>query len=413
MNVAFISTRLAGVDWVSLETAKLVDVFKEKGHNCYYIAGELGDEDGPAGREVPAMHFTHPEARQIHDDAFLTTTPPPDLYQRIYASADAMRGELEAFVEEYAIDLIVPQNASTIPMNISLGVAIADLIKRTSVKALCHHHDFYWERDRFINNHIQDVLDEAFPPRHSNIRHMVINTVMQQRLKAWRGIDASYLPNVFDFENPPLPPDEYAMSFRPEFGLSEHDLIVLQPTRIIRRKAIEKAIELVRKLDDNRLVFLVTGYEGDEATEYGAWLREEAERAGIRYQFMGERVKEKRGMINGEKVFALWDIYPHAHFVTYPSVYEGFGNAFVEAMYFRKPIVVHTYPVYLSDIKASGVEAIEFFHDITSEVLTHTRRMIDSADVRQRMTAHNYEVGLQHFSYRNLKSVIEKILTTL
>jgi hypothetical protein len=34
-----------------------------------------------------------------------------------------------------------------------------------------------------------------------------------------------------------------------------------------------------------------------------------------------------------------------------------------ETLYFRKPLIVHTYPVYLADIK-SGVWAVEFNYDI-------------------------------------------------
>ena len=37
---------------------------------------------------------------------------------------------------------------------------------------------------------------------------------------------------------------------------------------------------------------------------------------------------------DGRKIYTLWDIYPQADLITYPSVYEGFGNAFLEAIYF-------------------------------------------------------------------------------
>ena len=42
---------------------------------------------------------------------------------------------------------------------------------------------------------------------------------------------------------------------------------------------------------------------------------------------------------------SLWDIYPHADLISYPSIYEGYGNAFVEAIYFRKPILVNRYQI--------------------------------------------------------------------
>lgn len=409
MNIGFVSTRLAGVDGVSLETTKIAHILRETGHDIFYCAGELDSANQP-GRLVPEMHFAHPTARRLHDEAFSTVHPPARLFQEIYVSADALRAELEAFVEEFKIDLLIPQNANAIPMNISLGVAIASLVKRTRIKTLGHHHDYYWERARFINQGIQSVLDEAFPPNIEPMRHMTISTVMQQRLFAWRGIPSFYLPNIFDFENPPPPPDEYALSFPRELGLSEHDLIVLQPTRIARRKVIEKAIELVRKLDDPRLVFLVTGYEGDEPGGYGAWLREEAERAGIRFQFIADYVDSERGERNGHRVYTLWDIYPHAHFITYPSDYEGFGNGLIETVYFRKPFVVHTYPVYLADIKPCGIQAVEYYYDITPEVIANTRRLIDDAALRESMTENNYQVGLKHFSYNVARRVLEQAL---
>src|SRR5690606_6659780 len=118
LNIGFVATRLAGVDGVSLETAKLATVFQEMGHNAFYCAGEL-DKFAPPGRLVPAMHFTDPVAKNLHDEAFRQTPPKPEIFRRIYNMADYLRGELEAFVDEYKIDLIVPQNACAIPMNLS------------------------------------------------------------------------------------------------------------------------------------------------------------------------------------------------------------------------------------------------------------------------------------------------------
>ncbi|MGB1288720.1 MAG: glycosyltransferase, partial [Aggregatilineales bacterium] len=294
MNIGFVGTRFAGVDGVSLETQKLAKVFREMGHDCFFCAGEL-DGNAEPGFLIPEAHFTHPTAKQLHDEAFASPKLPSEYFGRLYTSSDVIRIQLEKFVDTHDIDLIVPQNALTIPMNLALGLAITELIKRRRIKTLAHHHDFYWERERFINNGVQDALNEAFPPDLQPIVHMVINKAMQQRLRAIKGIDALYLPNVFDFENPPAAPDNYALSFREELGIADDDLIVLQPTRIVRRKGIELAIELLRQLDDPRLLFVVTGYEGDEAGNYGAWLKMQADRAGIRYKFIGDYVGAERG----------------------------------------------------------------------------------------------------------------------
>ena len=60
---------------------------------------------------------------------------------------------------------IIPQNALTIPMNIPLGLAITQVIMETGIAdSIAHHHDFYWERDRFMTNGVWDYLRMAFPP---------------------------------------------------------------------------------------------------------------------------------------------------------------------------------------------------------------------------------------------------------
>jgi len=409
-NIGFISTRLAGVDGVSLETKKLVDVLTEAGHTCYYCAGEL-EHDSVEGYLVPKMHFADEEILSLTQQAFASPNPPREVIQRIYEIADELRPEIAKFVEMYNIEILIPQNASTIPMNLSLGLAIRDYAERSQIPVICHHHDFYWERERFLNNGIHHILSTAFPPRGENIQHMVINSIAQKNLKAWFGLDATYLPNVFDFDNPPPEPDDFANTFRARLGLSDDDLIVLQPTRVVRRKAIEKGIELIRKLDDDRLIYLITGYEGDEKGGYGEWLNEEAERAGIRYRFIADVVGDYRDEEQG--IYSLWDIYPHAHFITYPSIIEGFGNALIETLYFRKPLIVHTYPIYLANIKTADVHSVEFNYDITDEVLEQTRRMIDDEAYRQATVEHNYQVGLEHFSYRVLTQVITTLLDNI
>ncbi len=64
-NAGFISTRLAGMDGVSMETKKWGDIFEKEGFNCFFMASEL---DFPAERSfvVEKAHFTHPEIKEIY-----------------------------------------------------------------------------------------------------------------------------------------------------------------------------------------------------------------------------------------------------------------------------------------------------------------------------------------------------------
>ena len=89
-------------------------------------------------------------------------------------------------------------------------------------------------------------------------------------------------------------------------------------------------------------------------------LQERIEDARIDVRFITDRVADQRGInAAGQKVYSLFDLYPHTDLVTYPSSYEGFGNAFLEAIYFRKPVVVNTYAVYARDIAPLGFKTIE------------------------------------------------------
>ncbi len=414
MNIGFVATRIAGVDGVSLEIAKLADVLRRMGHTSFYCAGELGDWAQP-GLEVPAFHFHDPEAVAIHDEAFGGADESRALYRRIAESAAQLKAKLYEFADRFQLDCIITQNAQAIPMQIALGVALRDFIGETHILTLAHCHDFYWERERFIVNRIPDVLMTAFPSEGTSVRHMVISTAMQRELYMRRRLLATYVPNVFDFRSPPPPPDAYALTVREEFGIAPNERLILQPTRIIRRKNIERAVELVQALGErdpgHRYVLVITGEAGDEAGTYFPWLQRQIERSGIRALFIGDRIVEHRCQREGKRYYTLWDIYPSADFVTYLSSYEGFGNALIETLYFRKPLVVNAYTAYRSDIRPAGVRAIEIREEVTPATVEAVLALLESPAEVQRMTDHNYEVGRAHFSFEVLEDRLKTLLS--
>jgi glycosyltransferase involved in cell wall biosynthesis len=413
MNIGFVATRIAGLDGVSLEINKMAEVLRRMGHQTFFCAGELGDYAQP-GLEVPAFHFHDLEAVAIHDEAFGGADESRALYRRIAQAAAQLKDTLYEFADRFQLDCLITQNAQAIPMQIPLGVALRDFIAETHIPTLGHYHDFYWERERFIVNRIPDILMTAFPSEGTSIRHMVISTAMQRELYMRRRLPAIYVPNVFDFHNPPPPPDDYAITVREEFEIAPDERLILQPTRIIRRKNIERAVELVRALGQrdpqHRYVLVITGYAGDEAGTYYDWLRRQIDIAGIRALFVGDRITERRGERDGQRYYALWDIYPHADFVAYLSSYEGFGNALIETLYFRKPLVVNAYTAYRSDIRPAGVQAVEIREEVTPQTVDAVYALLESPDEVRRITHHNYEVGRAHFSYEVLEDRLRILL---
>lgn len=413
MKFGFVSTRIAGLDGVSLEIGKWATVLNRMGHECFFLAGEL-DQDAPPGLHVPICHFKHPQIQAIHDEAFSGPTESRDLYQRIAAVAGDIKTKLYEFADTYQLDWIITQNAQSIPMNIPLGVALRDFIDETHIPTIGHHHDFYWERNRFLVNRIPDILMTAFPAEGTSIKHVVISTAMKQELYARRRLTATYIPNVFDFKNPPPPPDEYSRGMRADFGLADDDILVLQPTRIVRRKNIERAVELVDLLDDstsNRsFQLVVTGSAADEAGTYFDWLQRFTARSDIEALFVGDRIGQHRGQRAGHRIYRLWDIYPHADLVTYLSSYEGFGNALIETLYFRVPLVVNAYHVYRADIKTAGVQAVEIHEEVTPQTVEAVNELLHNPAQRDLITAHNYQVGAGNFSYEVLEQRLAALL---
>jgi hypothetical protein len=186
MHIGIIATRLKGTDGVSLEVEKISRVLRRMGHELYYCAGELGGY-AQEGTLIPSMHFEHPAIQVLSQRAFGAEAAQQDrdiLVGDIQKLADEIRGPLRNFIRANQLDLVITQNAQSIPMNLPLGVCLHDLIAELGIDTIAHHHDLYWERERFQGNTILDLLDTAFPPKLPTIQHVTINTIAQKRLKA-------------------------------------------------------------------------------------------------------------------------------------------------------------------------------------------------------------------------------------
>src|SRR6185295_1084667 len=358
-RIGFISTRFHGTDGVTLEAAKWSYILTEQGHSCYWMAGML-DTPKETSFHAPLAFFNHPDVARLQSLLFGATTRTRSVTNEVQVIKEKLKDELYRFIEKFRIEVLVPQNILAIPMHIPLGLAMTEVIAETGMPAIAHHHDFSWERERFTASAVNDYLRAAFPPDLPCIEHVVINSVAQRELARRCSLPSAIIPNVIDFETPSPVLDDYSAGVRREIGLRDDDIFVLQPTRVVARKGIEHAIELVRRLKDPRAKLVISHPGGDEGGAYMQLLRERIDDAAIDVRFISERVSEERGVnAAGHKVYSLFDIYPHADLVTYPSSYEGFGNAFLEAVYFRKPVLVNTYAVYARDIGPLGFKTIE------------------------------------------------------
>jgi glycosyltransferase involved in cell wall biosynthesis len=404
------------------------------GHQCYYFCGEC-DRAPEISYVVPEAFYrhptidainqvvyqsewgnlhvdrkTHPEITELHQDFFSVYIRPARITGLIQDLKDFFKQHLYTFVHQYRLEALIVENALTIPINIPLGLALTEFIAETGFPAIAHHHDFYWERQRFMNNSVRDYLAMAFPPNLDAVRHVVINSVQAYQLASRTGIAAMVIPNVMDFDSPPAPPDEYARSARADLGLAPDMYLIFQPTRIIQRKGIEHAIELVRRLG-LPAELVISHAAGDEGTDYEKRVREFAALLNVKVNFESRIVGPQRGQTAlGQKIYSLGDIYPQADLVTYPSSIEGFGNAFVEAIYYKRPLVVNNYSIFEADIKPKGFRVIEFNGFINEQTLEAARFVLTHPELACVHCEHNYELARRYYSYTMLERRLSHLL---
>ncbi len=412
LHIGFVSTRLEGTDGVSLEAFKWAEALAYLGHECFYFAGAC-DREVKRSRVVPEAHFKHELVDQINLDLFDNCRRSPSTTEAVHDMRRALEDALREFVKDFEIDVLIAENALSLPVNVPLGLALSSLIAETEIPTVAHHHDFAWERPRYSIHAAADYLQAAFPPVMPGIYNVVINSVAATQLARRTGMRSTIIPNVMDFDTPPPEPDSYARSLRHELGVSDHQQLLLQPTRIVPRKRIERSIELLCRLElPCRLV--VTHGSGDEGHEYQAYLEDVARRLQVEVTFAAEQFNHHRAKTaQGKPIYALSDAYQQADLVTYPSAVEGFGNAFVEAIYYGRSIVMSSYDIFTTDIKPKGFQVIEFGEFTSEKTLAAVRDALQNPSRMESMTQRNYELGKRYFSYTSLRQRLQLLLDHL
>ena len=448
MNIGIFHYQVGRTDGVSLELEKWQKVFEEMGHSTYLCAGDLGSADGTL---IEEMYHHIPEIERLIFNTFSTLSDfDKDSYRtELFHRVTILEERFSQFIIENKIDFLVPQNVWSVAANPAVGIALENVRRKFNLPALAHNHDFYWERKSIslTCSTVIEMVDKYYPPRDPMIKHVVINSLGKKELAERKGISSTIVPNVFDFGPPYWRTDEYNSDFRSRIGLKENDLLILQATRVVARKGIELAIDFVRALDtpeqrakiikrglyngkqfnqDNRIVLVLAGYGRDDMTgTYLKNLKLKAKRTGVEMIHIEDLVSHERKINNGIKMYSLWDTYVFADFVTYPSLWEGWGNQFLEAIRSKVPIMIFEYPVYTADIAPKGFDVVSLGSEISSyddlglaqipigkiqkaadeavELLTDNERRSQTVD-------HNFNLGKSNFSLDTLRRYLSNLM---
>lgn len=449
-NIGIFHYQVGGTDGVSLEIEKWKLVLEELGHTVHLIGGDLGTARGILVKEM----FHHlPESKRLNQNTFsrLSDFDPHEYREELNRMSEAIAARFREVIQEKEINLILAENVWCVAANPAVAPALEIVRQEFGIPAVAHNHDFYWERREGFSLTCAgavELTDKYLPPHNPTIRHSVINSLAQAELLERKGIKSVVVPNVFDFSTPAWAKDTYNSDLRAEIGLSENDLILLQATRIVSRKGIELAIDFAKALntperlktlqdkglydgreftEENRIVLVLAGYARDDVSGgYKDLLTKKAENGNIELLYIEDRVDADRSTREDQKIYSLWDTYTMADLVTYPSLWEGWGNQFLEAVKAKLPLLLFEYPVYKIDIKDKGFEVISLgdkIRDFDEDGLARVEDSVieDAADQalslltdsgqREQVVEHNFEVALQHYSMETLKGYLEPLFT--
>jgi glycosyltransferase involved in cell wall biosynthesis len=237
----------------------------------------------------------------------LEPTSPPD--------ASALERALEG------ADWVVVENVCSLPLNPGATDALAGVLRDRP--AVLHHHDLPWQRPQFARH--------TGPPTDPAWRHVTINALSADELQD-RGIEATVVPNHFDLD--PVGGDRAAM--RRALKVRDGATLVVHPVRAIPRKNVAAALRLAEQL--GAVYWLVGGPEDGYGPELDRLVR--GARTGTRLGVPGS--------------YSMADVYAAADLVVLSSTWEGFGNAAIESVSFRRPLARRSYPV-MAEIEANGL----------------------------------------------------------
>ena len=411
MRIGIVAARLGDVDGVSFEALKWQTVLAELGHEVIRAAGSLGESRRSLDAVVSQMRFDHQPSAEVTAAAFDSKSNATRVRAEIDRLAAELQPRIHAWIDRARVELLIVQNAWAIPMQIPLAVALARLARDSQIPVIGHHHDYWWERERFKTCVVPEVLEEAFPPDLPNVLHVSINSLAAAELRRQRGLVSTVVPNVFDFDQPlPEGSEADARRLRKELGLAAGGLLFVQPTRVVPRKGIELAIEMVARLGHPNSALLITSPAGDEGHDYLEQLLDLAARLNVDLLYQPGRFYPGMSARPESPAHELADGYIAADVITYPSFYEGFGNALIESVFFRKLIVVNRYSVYDADIRPLGFRFVELSGEVTDSAVEDLRATL--ADPRRQAAdaEHNFNLGRENFSYDRLRRQLSEMI---
>ncbi len=324
---------VGGVEFVMEQHAAL---FTRHGYEVKVIAGR-----GESGRkgveivEIPELLPGDPRNEEAQQQIASEELAP---------AFEALKAELKArFAAELAgCDVVFVHNMMTMHFHLAATCALAEL----AAQGLGETRFVSWVHDLAAIDPNYDLGDKlgrspwdtlSRPPE--NFSHAIISAARQEQFCELMGVDTASCPIVPNGVRHIrlLRLTENVRVLCRRHGILYQDIVMLQPTRILRRKNIEFGIRVLAELihAGHKAIYLVTGApdpHNPATRDYGEELKALVVELGVSdaFHFVSESFPVSDDDLVG--------LYNAADLLFLPSRQEGFGLPLLEAGVFRMPV---------------------------------------------------------------------------
>lgn len=274
-----------------------------------------------AGHEVTVLCL-----RGESEDPAIRVTALPAATGKLYESLHAALQETDA---------VFVHNVMTMPFHPDLTLALEALAPE-----LPHTQFLAWIHDVAACNPDLAPVPEWARRVHDGFDYVAVSDLRRRQWHELTGAESFVVPNGIEPARVLGLPEKVA-ALAEEHALLDGRIVLLHPTRLLRRKNVELSLGVVAELvrQGRAATLLVTGAADPHnpvSREYAAWLGEECARKQAHALFVSEEFPIGDAELAG--------LYRLADALIFPSRQEGFGLPVLEA-------ALHHLPIFCSDIE--------------------------------------------------------------
>ena len=355
--------QIAGVEVVIGFHSKFL---AEQGHDVRLIFGKGGGVGYRNVEEcaVPLLSPENPRVQRVQQE-ILKRHEETEEFRRL---TEEIKQELRRLFSD--LDSCIVHNIPSMPFNFAATVAINELADEMKARFIYWLHDTALVRDEWKDQMTQFPLTLL----HHKNEKITFVTPTSFRARQFGSLDEPYripkmivIPNGVSVQEY-LKIDETTKQLMKRLNLSFNNFIILTPVRVLPRKNIELALNVVHELihisGKKKIKLLITGPIGADTNSlaYEAKLKEiiRVRRLQDSVIFCHDLISFRRQFSENKIVkWSVADVYNIADLVFIPSKEEGFGLPVIEAGAARKPVFCSRIPPFQELIR-EDIEGLMF-----------------------------------------------------